>query len=147
MFHGARDGDLELPDGEKAVIFDMVEVDVFDGGALGSVFPVLVDGREVDEQIGKLMVLLDEGGGGECLEPGDEFSDLIFFEPGVYGGKGFPEFQLYNDFPEGFPVGVGRELVFIEGEDGPPEFRELVVERDFDVGLFVPVHDSQGFPE
>ena len=61
VFYRSRDGDFKLPDGEEAVIFDVIKVDIFDGGALGSVFAVLVDGSEVDEQIGELMVLLDEG--------------------------------------------------------------------------------------
>lgn len=34
----------------------------------------------------------------------------------------------------------------IKGEDGPPAFRKLVAEGDFDVCLFVQVYNSSEYP-
>jgi hypothetical protein len=56
VFISAGDGDLKPTNGEKMIILD-----VFDFGPRGGVFAIFVDGGEVDDEVGKVVVLLDEG--------------------------------------------------------------------------------------
>ena len=146
MVFGAEDADFELADGEEVVVFGIVKVNDFDGGAFGLGGAVFGDAGVFLEEVEEVAVVFEEGGAGKGGgEAGDDFFDLVGLEPGVEGVELLAEDGEEGDLGEGFAVAVAGFLVHFQVEDLPAEACELVKEGFFDVAAFVELGGLGGF--
>ena len=105
---GAEHADLELADGDEAVVVSLIEIDEADGRAFLAGLSVLADAGVLQQQPEEVLVVFQQAGAREAgRELLDDFLDLVVFEPGVDDLEPLAEHGQHHHLGEVLAVAVG----------------------------------------